>query len=193
MSPPLPPGSRGTQRCMGPKPGERSGDRGADPAATDIEEPIQRRTRRKRKPRGTRAASPGLLEPTPVRTPNEVLTPLARQKRTNALRRWMDEPVTVMYLEMCKRSGQNPMVGPDPADARISKRQWEKSFRRFTTHVVWARAEGSAAEGAAEGSAAGSKAAMDANAEKRTEAATKALVMRGASLRKVADAPSDNM
>ena len=131
--------------------------------------------------------------PTPERTPNEALTPLAQEKRANALRRLMEEPVTQMYLEMCKRSGQTPMVGPDPADARISKRQWEKSFRRFTTHVVRAGAEGSAAEGAAEGSAAGSKAAMDANAEKRTEAATKALVMRGASLRKVADAPSDNM
>ena len=131
--------------------------------------------------------------PTPERTPNEALTPLAQEKRTNALRRLMEEPVTQMYLEMCKRSGQTPMVGPDPADARISKRQWEKSFRRFATHVVWGGDERSAAEGAAEGSAAGSKAAMDANAEQRAEAATKALVMRGASLRKVDDAPSDNM
>ena len=169
---------------MGPKPG----DRGADPAATDIEVPMERRTRRKRKPRGARAASPGPLEPRPERTRNQLLTPLAQSKRTNALRRLMEEPVTVMYLEMCKRSGQTPMVGPDPADARISKRQWEKSFRRFATHVVWGDLERPQPDrNPADGDES------EAAAKKRAEAATKALVMRGASQRKVDDAPSDNM
>ena len=159
----------------------------AEEAGADAAAPMQRRRRRRRKPR---TDTEGPIDRRPneqERRPNEQLTPLAVQKRTNAMRRCMDEPVTAMYFEMCKRSGQTPMLGPDPADPRISKRQWERSFRRFATHVVWGDLE--RPQAAAEGSAAGSQAAMDGNAKKAAEAATKALVMRGAVLRKVDDAP----
>ena len=154
------------------------------PAADEELPAPELRRRRKRKPRGARAASTGPLEPRPERTRAELLTPLAQSKRAAALQRLMNEPVTVMYLEMCKRSGQTPMVGPDPADARISKRQWEKSFRRFATHIVWGDLERPQPNrNPADGDES------EAAAKKRAEAATKALVMRGASQRKVDDAP----